>query len=206
MTAAKSFRAGPESLETLKALEARGIKAELVDGNIVYKAQAGWSHSAVHAAVIAVLRSRFHGKPKRTGGGGWWILTDASIQFRNVSESGRILRPDLAGWKRERVPTRPDQDYPVALRPDWACEVTHTTLRKDTTVVPETLAAEGVPHYWRLDVPSENLQVFELVQGKYALIRSLFREDSLVVIPPFENVALDVGLLLGDDEPDDTSP
>ena len=36
--------------------------------------------------------------------------------------------------------------------------------------------------------------------------RSLFREDGLVVIPPFETVALDVGLLLGDDEPDDTSP
>ena len=33
-----------------------------------------------------------------------------------------ILVPDLAGWRRERMPELPDAPF-LTLAPDWVCEV-----------------------------------------------------------------------------------
>lgn len=173
-----------------------GCRAELIDGQIVQKAQPGGLHARLSASVIGQLVPRFSRKTRSDGTGGWWILSEVTVRYRKTE---RILQPDIAGWRRDRVPECP-KDYPVDVRPDWVCEVSHTTRKKDTTIVPETLAAEGVPHYWLLDVEAENLQVFELVAGgKYALVQSLFRDDGEVVIAPFGPATFKVGVLLGDD-------
>lgn len=177
-------------------------RAELIDGQVVYKALPGGRHGQIESSIDRAVGSLFHRKKRDDGRGGWWILTEVSIQYRKVSEKGRRLTADLAGWKRERVPACPSA-FPVEDRPDWICEVSHTTRKKDTTIVPETLAAEGVPWYWLLDVEAENLTVYELSESGFVLRKSLFREDGKVRIPPFEAVELSMPVLLGDDPEDE---
>lgn len=51
------------------------------------------------------------------GPGGWWILIEPEL---HLGED--IVVPDLAGWRRERLPTFPDVVF-LDLAPDWVCEV-----------------------------------------------------------------------------------
>jgi Uma2 family endonuclease len=171
---------------------------ELIDGEIVHKAMPGGKHGKLASRVISRVETLFDRKSRADGTGGWWILADVSVHYRRME---RVLEPDIAGWRRDRIPVCPSE-FPVPNRPDWVCEISHTTRKKDTTIVPETMAAEGVPYYWMLDVEHENLQVFELIESakKYALIQSLFRDDGRVAIRPFDAVEFDINVLLGDDE------
>ncbi len=170
-------------------------KAELIDGQIVYKMQpSGW-HSRVSTCISSRVCSVFDRKPKGDGTGGWWVLSEVTVQYRKLE---RILQPDIAGWRRERTPVCP-KEYPVQERPDWVCEVCVSTRKKDTTIVPETLAAEGVPYYWFVDAENDHLQVFELNSGKYSLIQSLFRDDGKVKIKPFDAIEFHMGEFFGDD-------
>jgi Uma2 family endonuclease len=88
----------------------------------------------------------------------------------------------------------------VRQRPDWICEVSHTTWKKDTTTVLQTLQSEGVPYYWIADVDKMNLLVFELVGNQYALAQSLFPDSGRVRIKPFDAIELSVPVLFGAEE------
>ena len=94
-------------------------RLELIDGEFVEKAAPDMPHGNAQSALGAVLRPAFS---RKTGGsgpgpGGWWFGTEVDIQ---LGDDG--FRPDIAGWRRERMPTLTDQ-RPVILRPDWICEV-----------------------------------------------------------------------------------
>lgn len=176
-------------------------RAELIDGQVVYKALPGGEHASM-AYSLGLAVGPFSRRKRDDGTGGWWILSEPTILYRKLRESGQKLIADLAGWRRDRCPERP-KGYPIQIRPDWVCEVCHSTRKKDTTIVPETLAAEGVSWYWFLDVEAENLMVYELSQEGFVLRKSLFREDGKVRIPPFDAIELSMPVLLGDDPEDD---
>ena len=53
----------------------------------------------------------------RGGLGGWRIVNEPEFHFGDD-----VLVPDVAGWRRERMPTIPTTDY-FGLAPDWACEM-----------------------------------------------------------------------------------
>ena len=52
------------------------------------------------------------------GPGGWWILPEPGIELPNTPE----ISPDVAGWKRERMPELP-ADAAITVVPDWVCEI-----------------------------------------------------------------------------------
>ena len=58
------------------------------------------------------------------GPGGWWIHDEPELHLGDD-----ILVPDLAGWRRERMPELPDTAY-VTLAPDWVCEVLSASTRR----------------------------------------------------------------------------
>jgi len=59
-------------------------------------------------------RQRGAGEP-----GGWWLLTEQLVRFAED-----LLRPDLSGWRCERLTEPPDdEDAVVEVLPDWICEV-----------------------------------------------------------------------------------
>jgi Uma2 family endonuclease len=172
--------------------------AELIDGRIVYKTMSGGAHASKNTTVAHLIFQNFRRPKSKDGRGGWWIQQDVSVYFPKLE---RVLAPDIVGWRREIYPTEP-KSYPVHDIPNWVCEICHSTHKKDTTTVPETLAAHGVEYYWLVYVESENLQIFQLKDKHYSLIGSYFREDILEHLPPFDSVELNVGVLLGNDPVD----
>jgi Uma2 family endonuclease len=55
----------------------------------------------------------------RRGPRGWWIIDEPELHFIRDTE---VNVPDLAGWRRERMP-RPPRGHRVTVVPDWICEV-----------------------------------------------------------------------------------
>jgi len=170
------------------------VRADFIGGQVEVRAEPSCIHEDPVDGILTELRSRFRGPKGPGGSGGWWILTSTLIRF----PSGEALCPDLAGWRRDRVPEKLRQ-HPVTVRPDWVCEVSVSSRRKDSTTVPKLLAENDVPWYWRVDVETSNLLVYELSERGYVQKMSLFREDGVLRIPPFESVELSVPLLFGDD-------
>jgi Uma2 family endonuclease len=116
-----------------------------------------------------------------------------------------IVRPDLAGWRRERLPN-PGNRRPIDVVPDWICDVlSPSTVSRDRLVKRKLYAESRVAHYWIVDVDARILEAFELIDGRWALTGT-YGEDASVRIAPFAEVELPVGGLFlprteGDAEP-----
>jgi Uma2 family endonuclease len=114
-------------------------------------------------------------------GTGWWIEQEAEILF----PGGRLLVPDLCGFRVERVPELPDQN-PLAILPDWCCEVlSPRTARDDVTIKLPLYARSGVPWVWIVDPMRRLVEVFETISGRPALTATAM-DDEPVALPPFD--------------------
>ena len=71
--------------------------AEMFDGELYASPRPALPH--VHAA--GLLGAKLIGSFHRNGPGGWVILPEPELHFGND-----VLVPDLAGWRRERLPPR----------------------------------------------------------------------------------------------------
>ena len=96
--------------------------AEIIDGTL-------YTHprpAPRHATATSVLGIEIGGPfdRGRGGPGGWRILDEPEL---HLGED--ILVPDLAGWRRERMPELPDTAY-FTLAPDWTCEILSASTRK----------------------------------------------------------------------------
>jgi Uma2 family endonuclease len=66
----------------------------------------------------------------------------------DVVLDGRGYRPDVAGWRRERVAAAL-KERPVTTRPDWICEIVSESNRTvDTVTKLRRYQQAGVTHYW----------------------------------------------------------
>ena len=105
--------------------------------------------------------------------------------------------PDLAGWRRERMPEFPDAPW-FGLAPDWVCEVlSPSTRRLDLTAKREIYGAAGVGHLWFVDPLARTLEAFERRDGAWVLIAALKEADE-VRVPPFDAVAFPLSALWPD--------
>lgn len=89
--------------------------AEILDGELIVTPRPALRHASASSGLGGLLWGPFQGG--RSGPGGWWILDEPELHLADD-----ILVPDLAGWRRERVPSIPDTAY-MTLAPDWVCEV-----------------------------------------------------------------------------------
>ncbi|RYZ09243.1 MAG: Uma2 family endonuclease [Myxococcales bacterium] len=93
----------------------------------------------------------------RGGAGGWIILDEPEVHL-----AGDALVPDLAGWRRERLPQLP-QVAAFELAPDWVCEVlSPSTAPLDRTRKLPIYARERVTHAWLVDPHLKTLEVLRL--------------------------------------------
>ncbi len=114
------------------------------------------------------------------GPGGWWILDEPELHL-----GPHILVPDLAGWRRERMPEMPDTAY-FTLPPDWVCEVLSPgTARVDRADKMPIYAAQGIPFLWLIDPAPHTLEVFLLRAGRWVL-EHVYQEDGRGAAPPFD--------------------
>jgi Uma2 family endonuclease len=122
----------------------------------------------------------------RGGPGGWWIIDEPELHFVRDTE---VLVPDIAGWRRERMPQLP-RDRRFEVSPDWVCEVlSPATARKDRIVKMPVYARYGVAWLWLVDPLQFTLEVFRLHEGSW-VVAGLFKEDARVRAEPFRELAL----------------
>ena len=161
--------------------------AELIDGVLYTFPRPASPQGLASAALGGELFAPFHSG--RGGPGGWWILDEPEL---HLGED--VLVPDLAGWRRSRVPKFPDIAY-WTIRPDWLCEVlSPSTRRIDLGPKRDTYAREGIPHMWLIDPRARSLEAFELREGKWERLARLTGDES-VSLPPIEAVSFPLGEL-----------
>jgi Uma2 family endonuclease len=126
-----------------------------------------------------------------TGGpGGWWILDEPEL---HLGED--IIVPDLAGWRRERMPELPATAW-FELAPDWACEIlSPTTARTDRAIKMPLYAHAGAPHLWLVDPDARTLENYRLQNDRHWTLLDTLKEDDPVSQPPFEAVSFPLGSL-----------
>lgn len=123
------------------------------------------------------------------GPGGWWILDEPEIHLGE-----QILVPDLAGWRRTRMPQLPDRAW-FDLAPDWVCEVlSPSTARTDRSLKIPLYADHRVGHIWLVDPTLKTLECYALRDNKWLLLTTL-KEDDAVRLPPFDAIEFPLGSL-----------
>ena len=90
-------------------------RAEILGGELVVQPSPSPLHQTTIAELYAELRGPF--QRGRGGPGGWWLIPDVDVEFGPHD----VCRPDIAGWRRARVPVFP-AERPILHRPDWLCE------------------------------------------------------------------------------------
>jgi len=200
MTAAAKRRATYQ--DVLDAPE--NMVAEILDGELSLMPRPGGPHALAEGELKVLLRP-FHRQGGGGGGepGGWIILPEPEIHLEPADPSGRIVVPDLAGWRRSRMPKVSRAAF-FALVPDWVCEIlSPKTAKKDRALKMPLYAEFGVRHVWLLDPLARTLEIYRLAElGAWRLVGT-FEDDAVVRAEPFEAIELALADLWADVEEGD---
>lgn len=163
------------------------VVAELIAGELYTSPRPAPRHSVASSIIGGDLTGPFHRRPDDPNGpGGWWILDEPELHF-----GGDVLVPDLAGWRRERLPRIPNEAA-FTLAPDWLCEVVSpSTARIDRVLKMPIYAREGVEFVWIVDPRLKTLEVFQRSAASWILLSSHVGDD-LCRAEPFAAVELDM--------------
>ncbi len=165
------------------------LVAEILDGELYASPRPALPHALCASALGALLGGAFqfgHGGP-----GGWWIFHEPELH-----QGADVLVPDLAGWRRERLPVVPDA-VAMALAPDWVSEIlSPSTERMDRAKKLAIYAREGVGHAWLINPIARTLEALRR-QGDGWLLFATAAGDAIVRVEPFEAIELDLLLLWG---------
>jgi Uma2 family endonuclease len=105
-----------------------------------------------------------------------------------------IVRPDLTGFRRERLPD-PWDVRPIDVVPDWVCEVlSPSNVAVDRVHKAALYAERGVPFLWLVSPQERPLEAFRLDAGLWTRVAS-HDDKTRARILPFEAVELELGLL-----------
>lgn len=167
--------------------------AEVLDGELHLQPRPAAAHSAAASALGEELGPPF--KRGRGGPGGWILLDEPELHLADD-----ICVPDLAGWRRERMPVIERAAY-FTLAPDWVAEVTSpSTAKFDRTDKLRIYAREGVGWVWLVDPLARTLEVLRLGPEGW-ILRAAFRDDARVRAEPFDAIELDLAILWADVAP-----
>ncbi|RYZ64997.1 MAG: Uma2 family endonuclease [Proteobacteria bacterium] len=145
-----------------------------------------------HARAASVLGGEL-GPPfdrGRNGPGGWVILDEPELHL-----GPHVVVPDLAGWRRARMPEMPVDKAFFTLAPDWVCEVlSPSTAAVDRGDKRAVYAAHGVSHLWFVDPEACILEVLAL-DGETYRVLDVFSGGGDVHAAPFDELPLELGAL-----------
>ena len=195
VTQRKPTRRPATYADLLKAPENR--VAEIIGGELFATPRPAPAHADAASGLGGALRGPFD--RARGGPGGWRILFEPELHLRSD-----VLVPDLAGWRRERLPVLPDEAY-FALAPDWVCEiVSPATASMDRVKKLSIYARETVSHAWVVEPLARTLEALRLENGRWTIVSAASQFD-IVRVEPFEAVELDLSLLWEKATPQDTA-
>ncbi|MEZ4442111.1 MAG: Uma2 family endonuclease [Polyangiaceae bacterium] len=160
--------------------------AEIVDGDLVVQPRPAGPHAHAASGLGMDIGGPFD--RGRGGPGGWLIVDEPELHLHDD-----VLVPDLAGWRRERLPDLTGAHFTLA--PDWVCEVlSPRTTHYDRGPKADIYAREGVGHLWFVDPDAKLIEAFALADGRWSRLGAWLGDDD-ARIPPFDAVALEPKLL-----------
>ena len=139
------------------------LVAEIIRGALVTQPRPAPRHARAASKLGAKLDGPFDSGID--GPGGWFIIDEPEVHLER-----NIVVPDLAGWRRERMPQLPDTAY-FTQAPDWVCEVlSPSTQALDRTDKMPIYAEHGVGNAWLVDPLAKMLEVYRLDSGRWLQI------------------------------------
>ncbi len=167
------------------------LRAEVIAGTVVTTPSPLPKHSKTQRALGRFVGGPFDDDDGYGGPGGWWIFIEVDVALGPHD----IVRPDLAGWRRERL-LDPGEKRPIVEVPDWICEISSpSTFARDRVEKRDLYARSGVGNYWLVDVNARVIEAFTLRDGSWTLAGSFDAKSVNVRIAPFELIELDVARL-----------
>jgi Uma2 family endonuclease len=161
--------------------------AEMFDGELYASPRPALPHARAATVLGIELGGLFD--RGRHGPGGWVFLDEPELHFGND-----VLVPDLAGWRRSRLPDVPSEPY-ITMAPDWICEVlSPSTEALDRHKKLRIYARERVAHAWLVDPLRRTLEVLALESRTWAALVT-HEGDGKVRATPFDAVELELGVL-----------
>lgn len=169
------------------------LVAEIVDGVLETHPRPRPRHGAAANVLGSELTVPFQGG--RGGPGGWVFIVEPELHLGD-----HVVVPDLAAWRRERLPVEPETAY-IETPPDWVCEIiSPSTVRIDRGPKRRIYADAGVGHLWLLDPTEKLLEAFALVAGQWLLLATIEPGED-VRVAPFDAVGFPLDVLFPFDEP-----
>lgn len=163
------------------------LVAEIINGTLVTSPRPAAAHARAASRVGIEIGGPFdRGKG---GPGGWVILFEPELHL-----DGDVLVPDVAGWRRERMPEIP-QVPTFSVAPNWVCEVLSPgTAATDRTDKLPIYAKAKVSHAWYIDPLARTFEVFRLDGGTFRLVLTS-RDNTTIRAEPFEVIEFELGAL-----------
>ncbi len=184
----KAVHSADDLYAELEALP-ENLTGEIINGQLYTQPRPANRHALAGSNLGGELYSPYH--RGRGGPGGWWILDEPEIHFIRDTE---VLVPDLAGWRRERMPRLP-KDQRIQVVPDWVCEIlSPSTARKDRMTKMPVYARYGVPYLWLVDPLARTLEAFALREGRWTVMGQ-FQDQAIVSVQPFQEIGLELDAL-----------
>ena len=163
------------------------LVAELIDGELFTSPRPGSRHARASSILGAKLVNSFDSGDG--GPGGWWIVDEPELHL-----GANAVVPDLAAWRRERMPIYPDAAV-FDLAPNWLCEVQSvSTARIDRVKKLPIYREHQVQHVWLINPTDRTLEVLRLEKGRW-IVASNYGGDDVVRAEPFEAVEIDLARL-----------
>lgn len=187
MTALPHARGTQKQFRAILDALPESLRGQVIGGRLVVLPRPASPHIRAASAIDRAIGSLFE---DGDGPGGWWILPEPELSL-DVDPDFDPVIPDLAGWRRERMPKVP-KTAAFTLAPDWICEVLSSSTRADDR--DEKLpfyARAGVSHAWLVDPEARTLEAF-VRDGDGFRALGACRGDVRVRVPPFEAAELDL--------------
>lgn len=183
------------TVEDLLFLIDKGERAELIEGEIVYKAIPTAEHG-FSVITIAQSLSPFSRKGGEGGysPGGWWIGSEIHVIYEGRPNG---FLHDLVGWRRDRHTEKP-KGSKVTARPDWVCEILSTNRTNDLVTKKWVLHEHRVEFFWLVDMEQQLLSVLRWNEKGYTIIADV-KPGQKTRIEPFAEIEMDVSILFGGD-------
>jgi Uma2 family endonuclease len=165
-------------------------RAEVLGGQIVVSPSPLPRHSKAQGSARRFLGGPFDDDDGHGGPGGWWIFVEVDVKLGPHD----IVRPDLAGWRRERLPN-PGSVRPIEVVPDWVCEVlSPSTAAYDRILKRRLYASSRIPYYWLIDPELRALEALQLREESWVEL-GVYDDTAKARIAPFDAIELEVGRL-----------
>ena len=160
------------------------VVAELIHGVLHVHPRPAVPHARAGSRLGARLVGQFD-DDDGGGPGGWVILFEPELHL-----GPDVVVPDLAGWRRERMPRVPLESAFIELAPDWVCEVLSPSTRAlDRSEKMDVFAREGVAWLWFVEPVDRSLEVYRLEKGRWLRLAT-HRDAAVVRAEPFDAVEL----------------